>query len=130
MDAPREEYARRLAARENEATLLAKRDRAFGNGRLAVFALGLVMAWLAFHDNLFSPGLLVLPLVGFLALAVRHDRAIQNRKRMERAIAFYQQGLRRLDNLWQGTGNAGSRYLKAEHPYAADLDIFGRAYPV
>lgn len=127
MNVPREEYAQRLAARENEAALLAKQDRAFGNGRLAVFALGLVIAWLAFHDHLFSPGLLLLPLLGFFALASRHDRVIQNRKRMERAIAYYQQGLRRLDNLWQGTGNAGSRYLKAEHSYAADLDIFGRA---
>ena len=35
--------------------------------------------------------------------------------------------MRRLDNKWQGTGNSGARFLKAEHPYAVDLDIFGRA---
>ncbi len=62
-----------------------------------------------------------------MALAGRHDRVIQNRKRSERAIAFYRHGLRRIDSQWQGTGNAGVRFLKAEHPYAADLDIFGRA---
>lgn len=97
------------------------------NWRLAVFALGLLMAWLAFHDHLFTAWLLFLPLTGFLFLATRHDKIIRNRQSAERAVAFYESGLRRLSNKWQGTGNSGARFLKADHPYAIDLDIFGRA---
>ena len=118
---------RRLSARQEEAEQVADQERRLSNARLAVFALGLVTAWLAFHNGLFSGWFLLLPLAAFVVLAHRHDRAIRQRKRAERAVAFYESGLRRLDNQWQGAGNSGARFLRAEHPYAVDLDIFGRA---
>ena len=127
LGAPHDVYAQRLAERRGEAERLARLDRVFGNRRLVVFALGLLIAWFAFGSHLVSAWLLLIPLVGFFALASRHDRVIQNKKRAERGVAFYQQGLRRVEDQWQGAGNGGARFLKAEHPYAADLDIFGRA---
>jgi hypothetical protein len=33
--------------------------------------------------------------------------------------------LARLENRWAGTGEAGTRFLDPDHPYAADLDFFG-----
>ena len=44
-----------------------------------------------------------------------------------RAIRFYEQGLSRLDGSWPGKGNYGERFLEPSHPYARDLDLFGRA---
>ena len=35
------------------------------------------------------------------------------------------EGLARLEGRWAGTGVAGLEYLDLEHPYAADLDLFG-----
>jgi hypothetical protein len=127
VDAPREEYTKRLDARQEGVEQYARQEHHLSNARLAVFALGLLTAWLAFHDRLFSGWFLLLPIVAFVVLAHRHDRAIRQRRRAERAVAFYESGLRRLDNQWQGAGNSGSRFLRAEHPYAIDLDIFGRA---
>ncbi len=126
-DTPRSEYTRRLDARKQTAEGFARTEHALSNARLAVFALALVMAWLAWHDRLFSGWLLVVPLTAFLVLASRHDRAIGQRKQALRGAAFYENGLLRLNNKWQGMGQSGARFLQAEHPYAVDLDIFGRA---
>jgi DNA mismatch repair ATPase MutS len=41
-------------------------------------------------------------------------------------VAFYEQGLARLTDAWAGTGETGDRFLAADHPYATDLDLFGR----
>ena len=34
-------------------------------------------------------------------------------------------GLARLDGTWAGSGLTGQQFLEVDHPYAADLDIFG-----
>ena len=44
-----------------------------------------------------------------------------------RAIRFYEQGQARLDGTWAGGGITGERFLEPSHPYARDLDLFGRA---
>jgi hypothetical protein len=41
-------------------------------------------------------------------------------------MAFYEQGIRRLEDRWAGTGKRGERFTDPDHPYAADLDLFGR----
>src|SRR5262249_43439659 len=47
------------------------------------------------------------------------------RQRAERAAAFYERGLARLDNRWMGKGEPGARFLDEPHPNALDLDLFG-----
>jgi hypothetical protein len=47
-------------------------------------------------------------------------------RRLERAVAFYERGLARLENRWGGSGEQGLRFLDENHPYAVDLDLFGR----
>ena len=63
--------------------------------------------------------------LSFLALAVVQDRITKTRRRCERAVALYNQGLARLDDLWAGKGATGERFLDPAHPYAEDLDLFG-----
>lgn len=46
--------------------------------------------------------------------------------RVDRAIEYYVGGVARLEDRWQGLGNAGEKYFNLEHPYAVDLDVFGR----
>jgi hypothetical protein len=45
---------------------------------------------------------------------------------MERAAAFYERGIARLSDRWAGTGEGGERFVVDSHPYAADLDLFGK----
>lgn len=68
---------------------------------------------------------LAIPIVIFTAAAFAHARVLNARDRAKRAAAFYERGLARLEDRWQGTGNTGERFRDLEHLYAEDLDVFG-----
>ena len=74
------------------------------------------------------PGLpwLVVPGLAFVAVAIRHAFVLNARDRATRAVTFYERGLRRLDDTWPGTGETGERFRSEHHPYADDLDLFGK----
>ena len=124
--APAEEYARRLADRRARAQELARRDRLLSNARLATFAAGAAAALAVFFAKALAVGWLLPPVLVFVALLVAHDRVIRRRERAERAVAFYERGLARLAHRFAGTGEPGERFLDPGHPYAVDLDLFGR----
>ena len=117
---PRSEYERRLAARVAEVARLERRDVVIANSRAAVFFLGAGVAWWAW-------GWWVAPIaLAFVVLVIVHDRALTRRRLAERAVAHYRRALDRLDGKWPGQGEPGERFREAAHPYAADLDLFGR----
>jgi hypothetical protein len=125
-DAPADEYRVRLLARQTAAAALDRRHITAGNLRLLVAAAGALVAWLSLVRHDISPAWLVAPGLAFLGLALWHDRVLTRLGRARRAVRFYEQGLARLDDTWPGTGATGDRFLAADHPYAADLDLFGR----
>jgi hypothetical protein len=65
---------------------------------------------------------------------VLHTRVLERRDRLKRACDFYQSGIARLEDRWhqEGGADAGAVYAVeggiggAMHPYAADLDLFGK----
>ena len=118
-------YTVRLVERQRRAAALALAERRIGTARLVVFAAGLAIAWLAFGAHLLPGWTVALPAALFVALVVRHTGVIPARRAADRAVAFYERGLARLDEAWAGGGVAGDRYLDEAHPYAADLDLFG-----
>lgn len=123
---PRIEVERRLAARRGEVSSCARLDGRLSNIRLAVFAAGVVVAWFTFGTRHLAPIWVGGLAAAFLVLVVWHDRAIRERRRAERGVALYEAGLAHLDGTWPGTGTAGEERRGAEHPYAEDLDVFGR----
>jgi hypothetical protein len=125
---PTAEYATRRAAREATAADLGRRADRLGNARLAVFLAGLVFVYFVLWPRSVAPGWLLLPLVAFVGLAVRHDRVLKERDRALRAAAFWVAALRRLDGTssWAGTSDTGAEFADDAHPYAPDLDLFGR----
>jgi hypothetical protein len=70
--------------------------------------------------------LVLAPIVLFVVLVWRHALADRASTRMRRAMQFHERGLARLEHRWQGQGEAGERFADPHHPYAADLDVFGR----
>lgn len=119
-------YTERLAALSSEQALLRGRDRAFGTAKLLFAAIAVVVAiWLA-REYPHQLGWALLPAGIFVALWVAHERLLKTLRASTRLESFYQRGLARLDDRWAGTGDAGERFLRAEHLYARDLDIFGR----
>ena len=114
--APKEEYTRRLGLRRSEAEALKSRERAIGNWRLVVFIVGVVVGWLAIESGILSVWWLAIPIGAFLALAKQHEKVTDSRKRAERIAAYYEQGLRRIGDRWQGNGVSGARFLDPTHP--------------
>ena len=100
--------------------MLRARERAVSISRLIVFAAAAITAVVHFS------GWIVLPIIGFVALMVAHDRAITGRRRIEAAARFCEQGIDRVSGTWQGKGVAGNGYAGGHHPFAADLDLFGK----
>ncbi len=90
-----------------------------GYAKVATFLAGAVIVWLNWYW-------LPVPVIVMLALFVYHDRVDRKVLAEKRGIQFYEQGLRRLNHEWIGTGQTGERFRDPSHPYADDLDLFGR----
>jgi MutS domain V len=120
-----EEYAKRLRAREAEVARLAKLHDRIGNGRLALGAVILLVAWGALLQRAFAPVWLLIPVLAFVALVIYHSSVRRAQVRAERAANYYRHGLARIEDRWIGQGQTGERFGGIHHIYAADLDLFG-----
>jgi hypothetical protein len=63
------------------------------------------------------------------ALAVTgilHGRISALANRAGAALRFHERGLARLDDKWAELPSTGARFEREDHPYADDLDVFGR----
>ncbi len=109
-----------------EAAALKKKDDAYGLLKLALLAAAVVVAVVALLYHTISMWWLAVPFGLFVYFAVAHERVLREVRRVARAKAFYLRGVARLENRWMGTGQSGERFLDPRHPYARDLDIFGR----
>ena len=108
------------------ATQLEGRERRVSGARLGcVLAAGAVF-WIGYDTGWWSPALALVFVVGFAALVVYHDRLIRRRKRAQRAAAYHEGSLARIEGRWAGSGAEGEDYRDPTHPYAEDLDLFGR----
>ena len=116
-------YRQRMSARASVVALHERRHAQLAWWRLAIFASGVaLLVWLG------RPGLpwLLVPGLAFVVVAVVHALVLNARDRAARAVTFYERGLHRLNDEWMGTGETGDRFRSDHHPYADDLDIFGR----
>jgi len=121
-----QEYAQRLKNHEARVAHYQAFHIRLGNLRLLVTAIAAVIAWESLGHHALSPWWLVLPAVVFVGMAAYHSRILRARDLAQRAVAFYQGGLARIEGRWQGTGQSGERFADPHHVYAADLDLFGR----
>lgn len=123
---PQVEYATRRRQRKAGCAECDSWHRRIGNVRLAVFLAAAFLAWSAFKSEALSPWWLLLPACAFVALLAWHGRVLQKLRRLRNAVEFYDRGLARLEERWEGTGESGERYADPSHPYAQDLDLFGK----
>lgn len=100
-------------------------DRRVADARLAVFVAALVLAVGVYQWGWVSAFWLLAPALAFLALLLAHEPIRRRASRSRRAIEFYKRGLARMEDRWAGTGTQGLNFLDLDHPYAADLDLFG-----
>jgi MutS domain V len=122
---PHEEYERRLAARRARIAALDRVNFIISNIRLVLALGGGVLSWMAFVRASISPTWPLAVWLAFGVLAVIHAKRLQGFERAQAAERVYVRGLERLDDRWAGSGRDGASFL-ADHPYAGDLDLFGR----
>ncbi len=122
---PAQEYTRRLDERRQLAARLAAFERLVGNSRVVLFLAFLALAWLIFITHALSAWWLLAPGVAFPFLLVIHETVTRRWHQAQRAVAFYETGVARLEDRWRGRGVNGTRFQDESHPYAADLDLFG-----
>ncbi|MGA7887027.1 MAG: mismatch repair protein, partial [Acidobacteriaceae bacterium] len=125
MESPRDVYSRLLKENQARIALGKTLDRRLGWAKVAVFAIAAIAAIALLHTPRRLP-YVAIPAAVFAVLAVAHENLLRRLREQERVSQFYERGLARLDGAWPGTGEGGERFLDAAHPYARDLDIFGK----
>ena len=122
---PRRVYHERRAARRREHAAAERRHHAIGTVRLVLVGIAAALGIGIVGGAGYSAWWILAPLAGVVWLGFRLDRIETERSRLERASAFYDRGLARLDDAWAGTGERGDEFADPKHLYAADLDLFG-----
>jgi hypothetical protein len=122
----RAEYERRLAERRKAHQGWFWLDERVSDLRLAIFCTGLMLGFFIYWIHWPSAYWLALPLTVYVVLVLVHEPLRRRSGRAARATQFYAKGLARLDDRWAGAGVDGLAYLDVDHPYAADLDLFGK----
>jgi hypothetical protein len=125
MQAPAPAYQARLQRYRSDYAARELIDARLGAARLTVFGAGAVLAVLAARGTV-AWWWMAAPGGVFLALAVWHDRVIRAKERAAALVDFYERGLARIEDRWIGTGPTGDAFRDDRHPYATDLDLFGR----
>jgi hypothetical protein len=123
--APEAAYQQRLLFWRGRIEELDRAHVIISNGRLIVAAAFAVLLWMAAVRGTASIVWPILLALTFGVLVVVHARVLNRVDRARRAERMYVRGLDRLSGRWMGTGRNGAGFL-GEHPYARDLDIFGR----
>ena len=126
VNSPEREYLRRRTAREAALSVFTRRDLSVSRTRTATALAAAAIAWAAFGAHLVSGWWLAAPAIAFVILMAVHERTLRAKLQAERAVDFYDAGLRRLEGRWIGRGVTRDDFAPADHPYAADLDLFGR----
>ena len=122
---PRELYSRLLEERRAEIVRREQRHRTLGYLKVAAAVALAAVLWMAL-SHFASIFWVLLPAAVLAALSIFHEHLLRQLERRRRAERYFEKALARLDGNWAGTGEAGERYLDPAHPYAQDLDIFGR----
>ena len=111
---------------QQESIRVERRQAWVGNVRFALAMVLAVLVLLAIIEKLPSITWLLAPVVGFLALSIISELLLRRSVQTKRSLAYHEHIVARMEDRWAGSGIPGNEYLPAEHPYAADLDIFGQ----
>ena len=125
MQNPKEIYSLLRDERQAEIAAREGRHRRLGYYRLACFVAAGALVWLALSGAASILWVLA-PAAVFAALVVIHERLLAVLERRRRSVRYFEKGLARLAGSWPGTGETGDRYVDPAHPYAQDLDLFGK----
>ncbi len=122
-----QQYQRRVAEHQQNAERLARRSALVSNLRglsFATAAVALVSAAVA-DDYRLSLVVGLAALAAFVALVVVHARVLSAEDLAWRFWRVNENAAQRARDEWQRLPEDGAAFQVAEHPFSADLDVFG-----
>ncbi len=124
----RELYEARLARARSEAELWGTRSRRVSNLRGLAFLVfaGALIALLLGEAPILTGPLAFAALVAFFAFIAWHGRVLAREDAAGRAAAVNEDATLRVSGRFRELAEDGRRFQALEHPYADDLDLFGR----
>lgn len=125
---PKELYTRNRLARAKELAAEESKFRLVGTARLLLVlgGLGGMLTIVFAHAASSWWNLVGACVAAFVALLVVHGRVDRKRLRARAGLSYFDRGLARLGGDHSGSREGGA-FAKDDHPFAADLDVFGRA---
>jgi len=126
---PRDGHEARQRSLDREALQHARTSRVISGFRLVTFvgAAALVFARGFGYLPFWCWWLAAALGVAFAVLVVWHARLDRIERRVQAAIAFHRWAILRIDGKFSEYPSRGERFRSDEHPYTADLDVFGEA---
>ena len=123
---PAEVYSGELEELHRAQAAEEKRERLLGYFKVALL-LSTVLFGALFIRSRPAIEFLLAPFAIFILAAVLQEKVLRSIRLRARAIHFYERGLARIEDRWAGGGETGNRFFDPRHPYARDLDMFGKA---
>jgi hypothetical protein len=120
----REIYQSRTAARQADAAACQRRHVLLGYIRLTLVVAGIVVAWCSFYEHQISRWWLLAIFAVFVVAARRHSAVLQRKAEAQRAIAFFERGIARVDDRWVELPTRAAEMNVAGSLFAEDLDLF------
>jgi hypothetical protein len=124
---PRDRYERRRRSFEAERDRESERSRAASRARLGVFVVLLGSAvWAELRPGPVAIAATTLAVGAFVGLVLVHQRIRERERWVDVLAGVNRDGLLRLDRAWEALPYRSAPVDLAQHPYAGDLDIFGK----
>ncbi|RXM59241.1 MutS family DNA mismatch repair protein [Clostridium tetani] len=98
--------------------------------RMIIFILGVLFTAIIYYKfkNYYMSILIAVIFTGaFIYLAVKHQDVINNKEIIDKICYLNDKSIKRLDGKWRDFEDTGKEFIKEDHNYSKDLDIFGRA---
>lgn len=126
---PKETHESALRARREELSALERRAGTIATARLLVFVSAVLLvgaiAWVKLPSRSWLGVVLLVAL--FAVLVVVHARVHTKKDEKLAAVRFHERALARMAGKWRSFSSTGERWAIETHPYAGDLDVFGRS---
>lgn len=119
---PQPHYRAREDRASDLVTRLDRRDRRISAVRGVLFVLAAAFTWLAVTTRFPSWGVVV-PVVGFVALAAFHGRVVRGLEEARRAEMYARDRRARVEGAWDGTSPGPRPEGSSHHPAADGLDL-------
>lgn len=119
-------YQQEFDAYSDKIALLSRQIKTYSRIRIAWFLLGIISVYFASSSTWFWLSLLIFVLfLVFVILAVQHGRLIEKKRASSVFLNIYRDELSALMGDFTSF-KAGKEFADSHHPFANDLDLFGK----